>query len=59
MSEEEFEIKRYIVKAVVEWEVEVEAESAYDAEDLAKEYIQGDWSWALNPDYESYYAEEV
>lgn len=51
------DLKTYVVKVVVEWELEVEAISEEDAEYEAADLIMGPYNWGREPDYESYYAE--
>lgn len=60
MSEdEEIETKIYRVKITAEWDVEVEAVSEYDAEEIAQEMVEGDHYWGVRPDYIDAWAEEI
>lgn len=59
MDDNEEVSKLYKVHVTAEWEVEVEAEDLYDAEDFAQDMVQGNYSWGVVPDYIDAWAEEI
>lgn len=59
MDDNMAESKLYRVRVTAEWEVEVEAESTYDAEEIGQDMVEGDHYWSVRPDYIDAWAEEI
>lgn len=52
-------MSKWVCSVDATWEFEVEAEDAAHAEDLALDYVQGDYGFAIKPDAVSIGAEEA